>query len=93
MHEATLGYSPFDVVGWSGDYYPYKYNLEHFNAFGSVTWDHADPSIQTVLTCPMDDKGNNLCDFAAFVPRWDAASHSFRPPYFHRNSATEFNGT
>ncbi len=89
---ARLDYSPYDVVGWSGRYHPSKYNLMHFMAFGSTTWDHADPSIHTVIHCPIDDKTNaSACDFVCFRGRWEAVDHTFRPPYYHRNAATEFN--
>lgn len=88
----TASHDPFDVVAWHGNYAPYKYDLMHFNSLGSVSWDHPDPSILTVLTCPMDTHGRNALDIAVFRGRWDASEHSFRPPYFHRNSAVEFNG-
>ncbi len=82
--EGRQDHSPFDVVAWFGRHVPFKYDLSLFNALGSVTFDHPDPSLLTVLTCP-------ACDFAVFPPRWEVAEHSFRPPYFHRNAATEFN--
>jgi len=91
MYEATQQHSCFDVVGWHGSYAPYKYDLLLFNAFGSVTWDHPDPSILTVLTCPVDDKGSSAADLVVFPPRWEAFDNSFRPPFYHRNPATEFN--
>ena len=92
LHVARLEHSPFDVVAWHGNLAPFRYDLRHFNAMGSVTFDHPDPSIFTVLTVPFDALGNNLADFVVFPPRWDVAEHTFRPPYFHRNAATEFNG-
>ena len=91
LWEATQDYSPYDVVGWHGNHVPYKYDLRSFNAYGSVSWDHADPSILTVLTCPHDDHGRNAVDFAVFPPRWDVTEGTYRPPYYHRNAATEFN--
>jgi homogentisate 1,2-dioxygenase len=92
LHTAKLSYSPYDVVGWSGRYHPCKYNLNNFMAFGSATWDHPDPSIHTVLNWPFDGVTNaSACDFVCFRGRWDAVEHSFRPPYYHRNAATEFN--
>lgn len=84
-------HSPFDVVAWHGTYAPFKYDIGDFNSLGAVSWDHPDPSILTLLTCPMDTHGRNAIDVAVFVPRWDASQHTFRPPYFHRNSAIEFN--
>ncbi|MEM1414831.1 MAG: iron-containing alcohol dehydrogenase [Myxococcota bacterium] len=92
LHRAELDHSPFDVVAWWGNWAPYRYDLLRYNAMGTVTWDHPDPSILTVLTVPFDDEGNNLADFVAFRGRWDVAEHSLRPPYFHRNAASEFNG-
>ena len=92
LHRATMDHSPFDVVAWWGNWAPYRYDLLRYNAMGTATWDHPDPSLQTVLTVPFDDDGNNLADFVAFRGRWDVAEHSFRPPYFHRNAASEFNG-
>ena len=91
LWQAQLDHSPFDVVAWHGNHVPYRYDLRHFNSQGSVSFDHTDPSIFTVLTVPFDAHGNNVADFVAFTGRWDVAEHSFRPPYFHRNVATEFN--
>ncbi|MGK0361983.1 MAG: homogentisate 1,2-dioxygenase, partial [Bradymonadia bacterium] len=87
-----LNASPFDVVAWHGNYTPVAYDLRLFNSVGSVSFDHPDPSIMTVLTCPMDAHGRNALDVAVFKGRWDVTEGTFRPPYFHRNSAIEFNG-
>jgi homogentisate 1,2-dioxygenase len=89
---ATQDRSPYDVVAWHGNHVPYKYDLILFNAMGSVTFDHPDPSIHTVLTAPLDDHGRAICDFVCFRGRWDVTEHSFRPPFAHRNAATEVNG-
>jgi homogentisate 1,2-dioxygenase len=91
VYVATQTHSPFDVVAWQGNHAPCTYDLSLFNAMGSVTFDHADPSILTVLTAPLDDHGRAIADFVVFPPRWDAAEHSFRPPYMHRNAASEIN--
>jgi homogentisate 1,2-dioxygenase len=85
-------HSPFDVVAWHGNYSPYKYNLSHFNTMGTVSFDHPDPSIFTVLTAPTDTPGVALADFVIFPPRWMVAEGTFRPPYYHRNTASEFMG-
>jgi homogentisate 1,2-dioxygenase len=85
-------HSPFDVVAWHGTYAPFKYDLERFQSLGSVSFDHPDPSILTVLTCPIDALGRSAFDVAVFRGRWDISQHTFRPPFFHRNSAAEFNG-
>lgn len=92
LFRSTTNHSPFDVVAWHGNHVPYKYDLASFNTYGSVTWDHPDPSILTVLTCPMDERGRSAADFAVFAGRWDVAEHTLRPPFYHRNAATEFNG-
>ena len=92
VFEATRRGAPFDVVAWHGRHVPVKYDLRHFNAMGSVTFDHPDPSSLTVLTCPKDELGRSAADIAVFRGRWDVAEDTYRPPYFHRNAATEFNG-
>jgi homogentisate 1,2-dioxygenase len=91
LWEQAADHSPFDVVAWHGTYVPFKYDLRNFNSLGSVSFDHVDPSILTVLTSPMDTRGRNAIDVGVFLGRWDVAEHTFRPPYFHRNSAIEFN--
>ncbi|GAA5876406.1 hypothetical protein JCM16303_003520 [Sporobolomyces ruberrimus] len=85
-------HSPFDVVAWHGNYVPYKYSLSRFCAVGSISFDHIDPSIFTVLTVDSHEPGTPLADFLIFSPRWDVASNTFRPPYMHRNAASEFMG-
>ena len=84
--------SPLDVVAWHGDYVPYRYDLARFMAVNTVTFDHADPSIFTVLTSPSGQAGVANCDFVIFPPRWMVAEHSFRPPWFHRNVMSELMG-
>jgi len=84
--------SPFNVVGWVGNYVPYKYDLNDFVPVNSVLKDHMDPSIFTVLTCPTTEPGVAACDFVIFPPRWLAAENTFRPPWYHRNCMTEFMG-
>jgi homogentisate 1,2-dioxygenase len=92
LWRAVIGHSPLDVVGWHGNYAPYRYDLRHFNAIGSISFDHPDPSIFTVLTSPSDTPGTANLDFVIFPPRWLVAQHTFRPPWFHRNVASEFVG-
>jgi homogentisate 1,2-dioxygenase len=89
---AHFDQSPLDVVAWHGNYYPYKYDLARFNAMNAVGFDHADPSIFTVLTSPSDTPGTANVDFVIFPPRWSVSEHTFRPPYFHRNVMSEFMG-
>jgi homogentisate 1,2-dioxygenase len=92
LWSTTLGWSPLDVVAWHGNYAPYKYDLSLFNAIGTVSFDHPDPSIFTVLTSPSDTPGTANCDFVIFPPRWMVAEHTFRPPWFHRNVMSELMG-
>jgi homogentisate 1,2-dioxygenase len=92
LWEAEIDHSPLDVVAWHGNYAPYKYDLARFNCINSVTFDHPDPSIYTVLTSPSELPGTANCDFAIFPPRWMVAEHTFRPPWFHRNFMNEFMG-
>jgi homogentisate 1,2-dioxygenase len=87
-----LAHSPFDVVAWHGNYAPCKYDLARFNTIGTVSFDHPDPSIFTVLTSPTEVPGTANCDFVIFPPRWMVAEHTFRPPFFHRNFMSEFMG-
>jgi len=89
---ASCGHSPLDVVAWHGNYHPYRYDLARFNAMNTVTFDHPDPSIFTVLTSPSDTPGTANVDFVIFPPRWSVAEDTFRPPYFHRNAMSEFMG-
>eukprot|EP00474_Spongospora_subterranea_P002242 CRZ02700.1 hypothetical protein [Spongospora subterranea] len=85
-------HSCFDVVAWHGNYLPFKYNLDRFCAVNSVTFDHMDPSIFTVLTVPSSEPGVAAMDFVIFPPRWQVQD-GFRPPYFHRNAPmSEFMG-
>ncbi|SEM35071.1 homogentisate 1,2-dioxygenase [Luteibacter sp. UNCMF331Sha3.1] len=92
LWQATIDHSPLDVVAWHGNYTPYKYDLRRFNTIGSIAVDHPDPSIFTVLTSASDTPGVANMDFVIFPPRWLVAEHTFRPPYFHRNVASEFMG-
>ncbi len=88
----TLDHSPLDVVAWHGNYAPYRYDLTRFNTINTVSFDHPDPSIFTVLTAPSEIPGTANCDFVIFPPRWMVAEHTFRPPWFHRNIMSEFMG-
>jgi len=92
LFQASQDHSCFDVVAWHGNYAPFKYNLENFMTINSVTFDHADPSIFTVLTCPSSKPGTAIADFVIFPPRWSVSEDTFRPPYYHRNCMSEFMG-
>jgi homogentisate 1,2-dioxygenase len=89
---AEFDHSPLDVVAWRGNYTPCKYDLARFNTIGTVSFDHPDPSLFTVLTAPSEIAGTANCDFVIFPPRWLVAEHTFRPPWFHRNVMNEFMG-
>jgi homogentisate 1,2-dioxygenase len=88
----TLDHSPFDVVAWHGNYVPWRYDLSRFNVMGTVSFDHPDPSIFTVLTSPSNVPGRANADFVVFPPRWIVAEDTFRPPWFHRNVMSEAMG-
>ena len=92
LWRTELTHSPLDVVAWHGNYAPYKYDLRRFNTIGSISYDHPDPSIFLVLQAPSENPLFGNIDFAIFPPRWLAAEHTFRPPWFHRNVASEFMG-
>ncbi len=89
---SVFDHSPLDVVGWHGNYVPVKYDLGLFQCINTVSFDHPDPSIYTVLTSPSELPGTANVDFAIFPPRWMVAEHTFRPPWFHRNFMNEFMG-
>jgi homogentisate 1,2-dioxygenase len=92
LWRAPIDHSPLDVVAWHGNYAPCKYDLARFNAINTVSFDHPDPSIFTVLTSPSDTPGTANVDFAIFPPRWMVAEGTFRPPWFHRNVMSEYMG-
>ena len=92
LWRAPIGHSPLDVVAWHGNYTPYKYDLGRFNTINTVSFDHPDPSVFTVLTSPSDTAGTANVDFVIFPPRWMVAEDTFRPPWFHRNVMSEYMG-
>ncbi len=92
LWRADLDSSPFDVVAWHGNYAPYKYDLRRYSPVGPLLFDHADPSIFTVLTSPSETPGTANCDLAIFPERWMVAENTFRPPWYHMNIMSEFMG-
>jgi homogentisate 1,2-dioxygenase len=92
LWSCKIGHSPLDVVAWHGNYAPYKYDLRRFNTIGSISFDHPDPSIFTVLTSPSAETGVANCDFVIFPERWLVAENTFRPPWYHRNFMSEYMG-
>lgn len=92
FYETTLPHSPLDVVAWHGNYAPYKYDLRRFATIGSISFDHPDPSIFTVLTSASDTSGTANIDFVIFPERWLVMEDTFRPPWYHTNVMSEFMG-
>jgi len=92
LWRASARSTPFNVVAWHGNLVPLKYDTARFMSIGSISFDHPDPSIFTVLTSPSDTPGTANCDFVIFPPRWMVAEDTFRPPWFHRNVMSEFMG-
>ena len=89
---AEMAHSPLNVVAWHGNFAPYKYDLARFMVIGTISFDHPDPSIYSVLTAPSDLPGAANIDFVIFPPRWLVGEDTFRPPWYHRNVMTEFMG-
>jgi len=92
LWQSDILHSPLDIVAWHGNYAPYKYDLSLFNTLNSVSFDHPDPSIFTMLTSPSTIPGVANVDFVIFPPRWVVANETFRPPYYHRNIMSEYMG-
>ena len=92
LWQAQAASSPFNVVAWHGNLVPFKYDTARFMVIGSISHDHPDPSIFTVLTSPSDTPGTANCDFVIFPPRWLVMEDTFRPPWYHRNLMSEFMG-
>ncbi len=92
LWSCEIDHSPLDVVAWHGNYAPYKYDLRRFNTIGSISFDHPDPSIFTVLTSPSGEPGVANCDFVIFPDRWLVGEDTFRPPWYHRNTMSEYMG-
>jgi homogentisate 1,2-dioxygenase len=92
LWEAEIDHSPLDIVAWRGNYVPFKYDLYKFQCINTVTFDHPDPSIYCVLASPTAVPGTSNMELGCFPPRWSVAEHTFRPPPFHRNVASEFLG-
>ncbi|MBC6442937.1 MAG: homogentisate 1,2-dioxygenase [Rhodobacteraceae bacterium] len=92
FHITEIPQSPLDVVAWHGNYAPFKYDLRNYAAIGSISFDHPDPSIFTVLTAPTAEEGTANIDFVIFPERWLANENTFRPPWYHKNIMSELMG-
>lgn len=90
--QCELPAHPLNVVAWHGNLAPYRYDFKRFNTINTVSFDHPDPSIFTVLTSPTDSPGTANLDLVIFPERWMVAEDTFRPPWFHRNVMHEFMG-
>lgn len=88
----TQASTPFDVAGWHGTCYPYKYDLAKFCVMGNLLFDEHDPCLFTVLSAPnyAAAPGTAVVDFAVIPPRYMVAEHTMWLPYFHRNTMQEF---
>ena len=71
LYAVDIAYSPLDVVAWTGNSVPYKYDLERFNVIGTVSYDHPDPSIFTVLDVAIGHSGGCKCRFCHLSPALD----------------------
>ena len=89
---AKAASTPFNVVAWHGSLAPMKYDTAHFMTIGSISFDHPDPSIFTVLTSPSETPGTANLDFVVFCDRWLVGENTFRPPWYHMNVMSEFMG-
>jgi homogentisate 1,2-dioxygenase len=66
LWRAEIDHSPLDVVAWHGNYAPYKYDMARFNCINTVSFDHPDPSIFTVLTAPSGLPGTPTWTLSSF---------------------------
>ena len=83
---APMAQSPFNVVAWHGNLAPVKYDTANFMTIGSISFDHPDPSIFTVLTSPSDTPGTANCDFVIFPSLAGDGGYlppALVPPQFH----------
>jgi homogentisate 1,2-dioxygenase len=92
LFEYEQEHTPFDVVAWHGNYVPYKYAMEKFVNSATVDKEQSDPSIYCVLMARSKVPGVALTELLVFTPKWSVTSNTFRPPYYHRNVATELMG-
>lgn len=92
LWSTTQNTTPFNVTGWQGMLYPYKYDLKRFCYIGTINFDHQDPSVYVVLTAPAFGKepGTAVVDFAVVGPRWVSVEDTLLVPWFHRNTMQEF---
>ncbi|GAD98612.1 homogentisate 1,2-dioxygenase, putative [Paecilomyces variotii No. 5] len=91
LYHYEQAHTPFDVVGWHGNYVPYKYEIEKLLALSSSK-DQLDPSAYTILTAKSKIPGVSITDFCAFTPKWVNSLNSWRPPYYHRTMGAEVMG-
>jgi homogentisate 1,2-dioxygenase len=93
LWSCTQDHTPFDVAAWHGTNYPFKYDLARYCVLGNMLFDEHDPSLYTVLTASSHrEPGTATVDFAIIPPRWMVSEDTFWPPYYHRNTMSEFYG-
>lgn len=92
LWEKSINHHPLNVVAWQGNYLPYRYDCKNFNSMASVSYDHIDPSINTLLSSESSIPGVSSLDFVIFPEKWHVEEHTFRLPYFHRNIMSELMG-
>ncbi|EAU35420.1 homogentisate 1,2-dioxygenase [Aspergillus terreus NIH2624] len=93
LFSSVQDHTPFDVAGWHGTCYPYKYDLGRFSPLGSLLYDHPDPSLFTVLTVPSRREPlTAVVEFCLIPPRWQVMENTYWLPPYHLNTMSEFMG-
>ncbi|KAL7943898.1 homogentisate 1,2-dioxygenase [Trichoderma barbatum] len=92
LWSCTQNATPFNVAGWQGTLYPYKYDMMRFSPFSNARFDHHDPSLYCILQARAFGKEpyTSVLDFALAGPRWEATEDTLRVPWYHRNTMSEF---
>lgn len=92
LWHCTQTHTPFDVAGWHGTCYPYKFDLGRFCPLGNTLFDEHDPSLYTVLSARQHgaEPGTAVVDFVIVPPRWNVSEDTLWLPYYHRNAMQEF---
>ena len=93
LWKTSLDHSPLDVVAWHGNYAPYKYDLSNFQVINTVSFDHCDPSIFTVLSSPSELPGFANVDFVIFPPALVGGRAYFQTALFSSQHDERIHGT
>jgi homogentisate 1,2-dioxygenase len=67
------------IVVKSRCFFKFFYLLENIENTIFFSFDHMDPSIFTVLTCPSLKPGTAIADFVIFPPRWSVGKLNKSP--------------